>query len=311
MPGCVKRKHQKIALYCDCCMALQSTPEKPDVSTFLPSPELRPFVRHYYLFAATNPGISQITAAWTRQLLVLQYGNRLKSSLGGEIRPVQDAAVSGSVTLPYVFQPEDPRFQFFVIEFSDIGLYCLFRENSTHFVDTTMDVMDVVPARKRQAISDALYEVEDLHRKVSLIEQFLRDLLPGPEVMSRIRNVTGAVSLIRAAGGWVPIQEVADDLDVSERHLRRQFRDVTGLAPKVFARILRFSGAAATLLDTRDATELFSRTSRAFLSDYTDQSHFNHEFKEFTGYAPGALPFERFQTFSQYTHVDELLQERR
>jgi len=116
--------------------------------------------------------------------------------------------------------------------------------------------------------------------------------------------------MIRGAGGWIPIQEVADELDVSERHLRRQFREVTGLAPKVFARILRFSGAVATLLETRDSTELFSRTSRAFLSDYTDQSHFNHEFKEFTGYAPTALPFGRFLTFSQYTHVDELLAER-
>jgi len=57
----------------------------------------------------------------------------------------------------------------------------------------------------------------------------------------------------------------------------------------------------------RDATELFSRTSRAFLSDYTDQSHFNHEFKAFTGYAPTALPFERFETFSHYARVDELV----
>lgn len=129
-----------------------------ELCTFLPSPDLQPFVRHYYLFEASNPGISQISAAWTRQLLVLQYGNRLKTSLGCEIRPVRDAAVNGLVTLPYVFQPEDERFRFFVVEFSDIGLYCLLKENSTAFVDTSTDVLDVVPGRKRQAISDALYD---------------------------------------------------------------------------------------------------------------------------------------------------------
>jgi AraC-like DNA-binding protein len=290
------------------------TPEAGDqlnITTFLPAPDLQPFVRHYYLFEAANPGISQITAAWTRQLLVLQYGNRLKTSLGGEIRPVRDAAVNGSVTVPYVFQPEEERFRFFVVEFSDIGLYCLLKCNGTEFVDTSTDIMDVIPGRKRQAIADALYEVDDLHRKVELVEGFLRTLLPGTATMTRIRNVMHAVRLIRAAGGWVPVQEVADELAVSERHLRRQFRDVTGLAPKVFARILRFSGAIATLLETRDATELFSRTSRAFLSDYTDQSHFTHEFKEFTGYAPTALPFERFRTFSHYARVEDFLPKNR
>jgi AraC-like DNA-binding protein len=279
-----------------------------ELRTFLPSADLRPFVRHYYLFRAANPGISQITAAWTRQLLVLQYGNRLKTSLGGAIRPVQDAAVNGAVTLPYVFQPEEEQFRFFVVEFSDIGLSCLFRENSTAFVDRTTDIMDIVPGRKQQAIADALYEVDDLERKVELVEQFLRSLLPAPSALTRIRNVIHAVDMIRGAGGWIPVQEVADELAMSERHLRRQFRDVTGLAPKVFARVLRFSGAIATLLETRDAGELFARTSRAFLSDYTDQAHFNHEFKEFTGYAPTALPFERFETFSYYARVDSMLQ---
>ena len=288
-------------------MEQHETNERLTLHTFLPAADLVPFVRHYYLFESMNPGISQITAAWTRQLLVLQYGNRLKSSLGGDIRPVRDAAVNGAVTLPYVFQPEEARFRFFVVEFTDIGLYCLLRENGTAFVDTSTDVMDVVPGRKRRAIADALYEIDDLERKVELVEHFLRSLLPRASTLTRIQHVTDAVRLIRSAGGWISVQDVADELAVSERHLRRQFRDVTGLAPKVFARILRFSGAIATLLETRDATGLFNRTSRAFLSDYTDQSHFNHESKEFTGYAPTGLPFERFETFSYYARVDALL----
>jgi AraC-like DNA-binding protein len=205
-----------------------------------------------------------------------------------------------------VFQPEDDRFVFFVVEFTDIGLSSLFGGDAGAFVDRSTDVMELVPADRRGMIIDALYEVDDVEQKVALVEQFLKEMLPSDDTLARVQLVRDAVTTIREASGWVSVQEVSDGLDVSERHLRRQFAETTGLSPKVFARILRFRGAIATLLESRDSTELFSRASRAMPADYTDQAHFNHEFKQFTGYAPTALPFDRFETYREYDRADEL-----
>jgi AraC-like DNA-binding protein len=277
---------------------------EPQVQVFSPSPDLAAFVRHYYLVDSPNPGISQITAAWTKQLLVLQYGHRLRSSLGGAVRPVRDAAVNGAVTMPYFFQPEEARFRFFAIEFTDIGIYSLFRENSTAFVDTTVDAMGVIPRRKRQAICDALYETEDVRRKVGLVEGFLRSLIPDPLELGRIEHVRNAVAIIRESGGWISVAELGEILDISERHLRRQFREVTGLAPKAFARILRFSGSIDALLKTGSARGLYTDSYPDPEQGYVDQAHFNHEFKQFTGYAPGNLPAERFQLFEVYSNIE-------
>jgi AraC-like DNA-binding protein len=81
------------------------------------------------------------------------------------------------------------------------------------------------------------------------------------------------------------VNAVADDLGVSERHLRRVFRDAVGLSPKAFAKLARFHRALGAARSNRRA----SWASIAAATGYYDQAHLIDEFRAIAGVTPRVL----------------------
>lgn len=79
---------------------------------------------------------------------------------------------------------------------------------------------------------------------------------------------------IRADRGTTPILRWAKDARVDARHLERSFCAAAGMTPKQFARVIRFKHAWRSLGEMP-------------LDGFYDQSHFNREFRYFTGVPPG------------------------
>jgi len=83
-------------------------------------------------------------------------------------------------------------------------------------------------------------------------------------------------------GGTVRVDALARELGCSRRHLAARFGEQVGLAPKAFARVLRF----------RRAAELLDRGARpaeaAALAGYADQPHLTREFRALSGRTPAA-----------------------
>jgi AraC-like DNA-binding protein len=81
------------------------------------------------------------------------------------------------------------------------------------------------------------------------------------------------------------VNEVAEDLGVSERHLRRVFRETLGVSPKAFAKLARFHRAL------RAAREPAHRgwASIASAAGYYDQAHLIADFRAIAGVTPQAL----------------------
>jgi AraC-like DNA-binding protein len=81
------------------------------------------------------------------------------------------------------------------------------------------------------------------------------------------------------------VSAVADELGVSERHLRRVFRDSVGMSPKAFAKLARFHRALRRASEHRHA----SWASIAAAAGYYDQAHLIDEFRAIAGVTPRAL----------------------
>lgn len=81
------------------------------------------------------------------------------------------------------------------------------------------------------------------------------------------------------------VNAVADDLGVSERHLRRVFREAVGVSPKAFAKVRRFQRA----LQAARAGGSVSWASIAAAAGYYDQAHLIAEFRAIAGVTPRAL----------------------
>jgi AraC-like DNA-binding protein len=97
------------------------------------------------------------------------------------------------------------------------------------------------------------------------------------------RVVQAAVQRIIAQGGNVSMRTLADDLGWSQKHLERLFAQSVGLAPKHYARIVRFrhlSRCAARPHPDRNMGQLAADFG------YYDQSHLDKEVTRLAGVAP-------------------------
>ncbi|NKZ05115.1 helix-turn-helix domain-containing protein [Actinomadura latina] len=73
------------------------------------------------------------------------------------------------------------------------------------------------------------------------------------------------------------VRDVADDLGIGERQLRRRSAAAFGYGPKTLQRVLRFQRALALLR----AGE--TRAGAAHAAGYADQAHFAHEVRDLAG----------------------------
>ena len=98
-----------------------------------------------------------------------------------------------------------------------------------------------------------------------------------------------ALDTVRRGAGRVSCERIACTLGLSDRHLRRQIRDSTGVAPKTYARLLRFVEA----MRMADRSRHPSWADIAVSAGYFDQSHFIRDSVALAGASPRALHAER------------------
>ncbi len=94
--------------------------------------------------------------------------------------------------------------------------------------------------------------------------------------------VTRAANHLRHARGIISVQELADEAGLSLRQFQRRFQALTGLNPKLYARICRIGQA----VHRKELEPQASWTELALECGYADQSHFIRDFKALTGHLP-------------------------
>ena len=141
------------------------------------------------------------------------------------------------------------------------------------------DLWDSATTRR---LSERLAGARDTLAAASILESAIG------ERYARASGECAHTQLVLAAADRLtsaPVNAVAVDLGVSERHLRRLFRETTGISPKTFAKLTRFRHA---LRAAREASHA-SWTNIAVASGYYDQAHLIAEFRAISGVTPSAL----------------------
>jgi AraC-like DNA-binding protein len=126
---------------------------------------------------------------------------------------------------------------------------------------------------------DKLAKTDMLNRKVELFHKYFDAYID----ISEVNTLTGyMLSEINASQGNVRVYELADELHYSERHISRIFLDSMGIPPKTFARIVRFQNVMDAILHQ----PMLSLCDYISELGYSDQAHFQREFKQYTGITP-------------------------
>lgn len=95
-------------------------------------------------------------------------------------------------------------------------------------------------------------------------------------------NMITLTDTIKKAYGNIHISELATSLGYSERHILRMFNEVFGMSPKDYCKIIRFQNVLSNMLSDQ------KQNNSAYIAGlgYSDQAHFQREFKSFTGITP-------------------------
>jgi AraC-like DNA-binding protein len=104
----------------------------------------------------------------------------------------------------------------------------------------------------------------------------------------RDRQVGHATTLLRDPAAKV--EQVAADVNLSMRQLRRRFHAAVGYGPKTLQRVYRFQHVVRTLDACAGGCDLASAAAGA---GYADQPHLTRECAELSGMTPAALARER------------------
>jgi len=140
-----------------------------------------------------------------------------------------------------------------------------------------VSVGDLLPAEHRR-IRERLLEIPS---PVERCRQFERELLAMAAGRMEIRaDVAYAAKALDDPARSVA--DVAACSGLSSRRLTQVFRDAVGLTPKAYSRVRRFQRALRGL----QSPEAPDWVEIALDCGYYDQSHFNNDFREFSGIVP-------------------------
>jgi AraC-like DNA-binding protein len=140
-------------------------------------------------------------------------------------------------------------------------------------------ISDLWGERQSARLLDMIHATGTIRGKIKALEQWLHAHLYHP--LQHAPSITLTSPVLQSHPG-TPIRTLADKVNLSQRHFILHYQREIGLAPKLFARIMRFQKA----LDEVHGVINPDWHEVAAACGYFDQSHFNHEFLEFSGVAP-------------------------
>lgn len=153
------------------------------------------------------------------------------------------------------------------------------RVPSDALLDRRVDLADIWGQRTADALASRLLDAPE-HARDVLEQALLERLDRAPEPDDLVTAAVGALTQPVSDGR---VRQLAADLNVSERTLRRRCTVALGYGPKTLDRILRFR-RALRLLDGR-----YALAEAARMAGYADQAHLTNESQRLAGLTPKAL----------------------
>jgi AraC-like DNA-binding protein len=149
--------------------------------------------------------------------------------------------------------------------------------------DRLTDPADVLSPGVAGKMTGRLMEAQSDRERLAILEQAVeRGFADGSGAPREMEWVWHG---LQASMGGVRISALAAELGCSRKHLAVRFRQEFGIAPKLFARILRFHRAIRLL----DREQPPGWAELAAMCGYADQAHLTREVHAFTGSPPAAF----------------------
>jgi len=141
-------------------------------------------------------------------------------------------------------------------------------KDATHFIN----VKEITECRQK------IFEKNSSKEKIQIVEEYLLNNLH--KTLSDLRSIDTVIDFINQQKGNIDIESLCRQANMSFKTFERHFNQKIGISAKLYAEIVRFSGAFKMLKSNKNIFEIIATCG------YTDQAPMIKEFKKFTGNTP-------------------------
>ena len=200
--------------------------------------------------------------------LVIQLGNS---------RPY--AGVSGPRSESFIIDRREAH-AILGVHFKAGGAFPFLRCSFGELQNTHASLSALWGEKRSGRLLELLHEAQSIEMKFSILERWLCWIADRP--LQHHPAVTFALDAFQADPGLFTSEHVARRVNMSRRRFIELFRDEVGVTPKLFCRVQRFHN----VINWIGQQEHVDWVDLALSHGYTDQSHFIHDFRSFSGLKP-------------------------
>ena len=190
-----------------------------------------------------------------------------------------DSGISGAKSQSFIIQ-RTALDELLGIHFRRGGAFPFLGFPASELQDLDITIADLWGEQRANQLLSLLHGARSVEMKFRVIENWLmrtasRPLMHHPAVLFAMKE-------FRRDAGLQSSAVVARKVNLSQRRFIEVFRDQVGLTPKLYCRIQRFQDVIMMASKQNEVDWL----DVALSCGYFDQSHFNHDFREFCGLNP-------------------------
>ncbi|MET0394046.1 MAG: helix-turn-helix domain-containing protein [Chitinophagaceae bacterium] len=245
-----------------------------------PSPILSPYVKCLWVLEndATAAGTLEKVLPDACPELIIHYGDKFRIKTPEGVRVQPRSFVFGPLTRPIGIGPAGQT-GMVAARFYPGGAAAFLPVPVKELTNKYVSLRTLF-GKAGAALEQKVCMAESIEAKKAMLEQFLANRLVHPShhmIIPYELNllITGKTEAVR-------IEHLSAELNMGRRHLERRFGNEVGMSPKMLVKIIRFQNIFR-ILNRKQPRNL---TSLTYEAGYYDQSHFNRDFKSFTGMSP-------------------------
>ena len=234
------------------------------INKYPPSRELSLFIDTYWVIANnSNESVNlPIVPDGCMDIIYVKHTN------------TEDIVLCGAMDKSIIIPIESQDYHF-GIRFKPSILSFLLNQRCDQFTNKIISIRDVSLAIFNQLNFEEANETLKVKKLNSIFEKLFIPIQINQNIILCINRILGSK-------GTVLIRELVNDSSLNHKQIERKFLRHVGFSPKKFARIIRFFNAHKSLIQNG----IGNLTSTAYELGYTDQPHFNKDYKTFTQMSP-------------------------
>ncbi|MDE1190938.1 MAG: helix-turn-helix domain-containing protein [Arachidicoccus sp.] len=206
--------------------------------------------------------------------IIFQHNNGHSALLGSDGSDLPVSFAYGQGTKPCINQIVGNAFVLGV-NFQPTAFKALFGINTSEITNAILDTEHLFSKN----FNDQLHNTIVPHNAIRSIEEKLSAYL---WKYRQDKTIDKSIRLIKLNISDIQPHILSSYFNVSTRQFQRKFKEYTGVSPETYIRIAKFQHSIHLLKNKR-----YQKLSDiGYRLNYADQSHFNREFKTFSGYTP-------------------------